>query len=260
MKKMIRRVLIGVVLLAVIALITVAFSMNYIIKQGVEMAGPKLAKVSMTLDKARVSLFTGGGGLYGLVVGNPDGFKSPFAIKMGETSVAIKPTSLLSDKIVVKSVHVMAPEITLEGNLKGNNLSTILANVESSLGLDKKRDTQTAPAAEAQKPGKKIQVDDFLFSGAKVTLSLTELGGKSTTIPLPDIHLTDLGKGSDGITAGELVRLITKAILDSTTQNAGGSVSALAKGAVDAGKAAAQEATDTVNKTTQGITDLFKKK
>ena len=44
-------------------------------------------------------------------------------------------------------------------------------------------------------------MDDFLITGAKVHVLLTELGGKEMTLSLPDIHLTDLGKGGDGLTA-----------------------------------------------------------
>jgi uncharacterized protein involved in outer membrane biogenesis len=256
MKKILKLAGLGVVVVVVLAFAVVTVFMNSIIKEGVERAGPQYAKVSLKLDRAKVSLFSGSGGIYGLDIGNPEGFKTDYAFKMKETTISLKPMSLLSDKIVVNSIHVISPEINFEGGLKGNNLSKIAANIEDSLGLGKKSENQAQAPPAAVKPGKKIEVDDFLLSGAKVTLSLTELGGKPVSVTLPDIHLTGLGQSGEGITPGELVQKIVRVILDSTTQVAATQISGLATGVLGTNK----ETTEAVKKTTQGITDLFKKK
>ncbi|MEI9864385.1 MAG: hypothetical protein WDN00_07475 [Limisphaerales bacterium] len=59
-------------------------------------------------------------------------------------------------------------------------------------------------------------MDDFLITGAKVHVHLTDLGGKEMTLALPEIHLTDLGKGSDGLTPGDLTRAMLKAVSAAT--------------------------------------------
>src|SRR5271165_7037667 len=86
-----------------------------------------------------------------------------------------------------------------------------------------------APATAASQPGKKIEVDDFLISGAKVHVHLTDLGGKEMTLPLPDIHLTDLGTNTDGITPADLTRAVLKSVTSAT-------VKAVASGASGLGK------------------------
>jgi hypothetical protein len=68
------------------------------------------------------------------------------------------------------------------------------------------------------KPAKKIEVDDFLITGAKVHVILTELGGKEMTLPLPEIHLTNLGKDGDGLTPTELTRAVFAAVISDTTK------------------------------------------
>src|SRR5689334_10844509 len=138
MKKLIVRILLGVVALGIIALVVVFFSLNSIVKKGVETVGPQITKVDVKLDAANISPFGGSGQLTKFVVGNPEGYKTPSAIQVGDVKVAVKVGSVFSDTIVVDSINIQAPEITLEGTLTGNNLSKILDNLSSTEEKEKK--------------------------------------------------------------------------------------------------------------------------
>lgn len=258
MKKLFIRLLIGLLIVVVLVVAGVALFLDTAIKKGVETIGPQITKVDVTLDGVNLSLLSGSAKIKGLVVGNPQGYKTPRAISVGTVSVAISPGSLLSDKIVVKSIHVEAPEITFEGGLGGNNLSKILDNVNASAGAGGGTAEKGAP--KEQKPGKKLEVDDFLITGAKINVSLTGMGGNAAPIPLPDIHLTDLGKDSGGITPAELTKKILQAVTQSTVKAVANSAGNLGKGVLNTATGAGKTATDTVGKATKGITDLFKKK
>jgi uncharacterized protein involved in outer membrane biogenesis len=256
MKKLLIRIVIGLVLLIVLALLGVGLFLNSIVKKGVETIGPQLTKVEIKLDSVSLHLLTGSGSIKGLVVGNPEGYKTPQAISVGNASLSVKPGSLLSDKIVIRSIRLEAPEITFEGLPVGaNNLSKILDNVNAATGgssTNKAAPKETAAA----KPGKKLELDDFLITGAKVHVTLTGLGGKTGTLPLPDIHLTDLGKDSDGITAADLTKHILSAITEGTIKAVAANASQLGKSAEEAAKGAVDKAGGAA----KGVTDLFKKK
>src|SRR6266702_3012137 len=161
MKKIMVRLFLVLVVLLVLAAIAVHFFLDDAIKRGVETIGPKLAKVEIKLDAVHLSLLSGSGKLNGLVVGNPEGFKSPSAISVGMASLALKPASLLSDKIIIQSINVQAPQITYETDLRANNLSKILANLEATSGGQEK---EPATPKETNST-KKLQVDDFIISG-----------------------------------------------------------------------------------------------
>src|SRR5277367_3174837 len=164
MKKIIWSIGIGLVVLIVIAAIVVALFLDNIVKAGVETVGPKITGVSIKLDEIHIGLLTGSAKVKGLIVGNPDGYKTPNAISVGLAEVGVNPFSVLSDKIVVRFVHVESPEITFEGGLNGNNLSKIEDNVNSVAAAG--GPPATTPKAGG-KPAKKIEVDDFLITGAK---------------------------------------------------------------------------------------------
>jgi hypothetical protein len=151
----------------------------------------------------------------------------------------------------VRSVRVEAAEITFEGGLGGNNLSKIMDNVNAIAKSGGPASTNTTAKA-GNEPGPKIEVDDFLITGAIVHVSLAGMSGKETILPLPDIHLTNLGQGNAGITATDLTRRVLGAITTAT-------VKVVASATTDIGKGAGKAVGEGMNKITPGIGGLFKK-
>jgi uncharacterized protein involved in outer membrane biogenesis len=249
-KKILIGIGIGLLAVIILAVVVVGFFLGDVVKAGMETVGPKVTQTSLTVGSVHVGILTGSAGVNDLVLGNPAEYtaKAPNAITVGKAVVSLSPGSLLSDKIVIKSVEVRSPEITFEGNPFGaNNLKKIQDNVNAfTAGLAGAPDTNAAakPAAPA-KPGKKLEVDDFLITGAKVHFN-------GATLPLPDIHFTDLGKGTDGITAGDLIKKIMGEITTAT-------VKAVASSVGDAGKAIGNEAGKIGNSIGKSLGGLFGK-
>lgn len=253
MKKPVK-IAIGLVVVLVIALVVIGFSIGGIIKKGVETVGPKVTKVSIKLDGVGVMPLSGGGSVKGLEIGNPEGYTAPFAIKVDKASLSISPASLMSDKIVVKSVYVEGPEITMEGGLKENNLTQILKNIEEFTGS-----TENKAAEEGKGASKKLQVDEFVVKNAKVNVIFKMLGGKPLSVTVPEIKLTNLGTGPEGITPADLTKRLFEEILSESTKLVTEAVSQVGKVATDAVKGVGNAAGDTTKKATEGIKSLFKK-
>jgi len=255
MKKLIIRILIGLVVLVIVVVVAISLFLDSAIKKGVETIGPQIAKVDIKLHSVSLSLLSGSAKIKGLVVGNPEGYETPNAISVGSASVSVIPGSLFSDKIIVKSIRVEAPEITYEGGLVGgNNLNKILENVNAAMDGDAGKET---PPDEGGKPSKKLQVDELLITGAQVKVSLKGTGGFAAPVPLPDIRFTNLGQGPDGITPAELTQKVIAEVTADAVKAAAGAVTDIGKGALES---AGKGATESVEKTTKSITDIFKKK
>jgi hypothetical protein len=251
MRKLFLSVVIVLVVLIVVAVIVVGFFLGTIVKTGMETVGPKITQVSIKVDTVNLSLLTGSARVKGIVVGNPEGYKTPQAISVGSAAVGVNPFSVLSDKIVVRSVRVEAAEITFEGGLGGNNLSKIMDNVNAIAKSGGPASTNTTARA-GNEPGRRIEVDDFLITGAIVHVSLPDMGGKEMTLPLPDIHLTNLGKGNAGITATDLTRRVLGAITTAT-------VKVVASATTDIGQGAGKAVGEGMNKIIPSIGGLIKK-
>ncbi|MFO1475291.1 MAG: hypothetical protein U1F98_01410 [Verrucomicrobiota bacterium] len=271
-KKLLLIAVILVVVLVVAVVLGISLFLDSAVKKGVETFGPKMTQVDVKLDNVKLSLLSGSGKIEGLVIGNPPGYTSSNAISVGSASLALKPSSLLSDKIVIRSVNVASPVITFEGGLSGNNLSKILANVKSGSGAPGETNAPAKPGQPAG-PGKKLEVDEFVITGAKVNIHLQVLGTvQSMNVTLPDIHLNDLGTNADGITSGELTRLILTRIENEALKAASQGTANLQKAATDMahdlGKSIQSTANQIVSSNAGNLTtninnaigNLFKKK
>jgi len=217
-KQIVWSAVIVLVVLVIAGIIVASAFLGDIVKKGVETVGPQITKVSIKLDEVHLSLLTGSASVRGLAVGNPEGYQTPQAISAKMIAIRVNPLSVLSDKIVLRSLRMESPEITFEGGLGGNNLGKILDNVNASSHATTPTGVVSTNATTQAKPSKKFELDDLLITGAKVHVSLTDLGGREMTLSLPPIHLTNLGTNRDGITAADLTRNILDAIVTATVK------------------------------------------
>ena len=251
MKKVIIGVTVGVVVLLAIGLVVLFMNLDSLVKKGVETVGPQLTKTEVRLEGVSLSPFSGSGQLKGVFIGNPQGYKTASAFKMGAVKLAVKPASLTSGTIVVDEVTIQGPEITFEGTPSGaNNLSKILQNIEAATGG--KSATPGKPAAPAEKGAeKKFCVKELVFTGGKIHLSITLLGGKQYTVPLPELRVQNIGTPENGVTAAEMAQQIMKPLLVAVTKAAGEAATQVTKDV--------KELSKDLDKTAKGIKDLFKK-
>jgi hypothetical protein len=235
-KKIIWVIVILALVLIISAVAVVGLCLDKIVKAGVENVGPKIVQVPVTVDTINLSLLTGSAKVKNFVIGNPDGYKTPFAISVGTASIGVNSLTVLSDKIVVRSIEIHNPEITFEGGLGGNNLGKIMDNVNE---VSKSGGPATTNAAAKAKPAQKIEVDDLIITGAKVHGTVILFGGKEVTLPsllIPDIHLKDLGKGNAGLTPTDLTRAVLQAITSATMKTVSNAAADIAKNMGTLGK------------------------
>lgn len=250
---------VGAAALLVVVSLGVGFYLGPIVKIGLEQLGPRIAQVAIKVDAIDISLITGSAAIKGLVIGNPEGYASSQAMSVGHVAVRVSPMSCVTHKIVVYSVHVESPEITFEGGLSRNNLSKILDNINSfskNLNPSTPSSPSNTAASSSSNPALKIEVDDFLVTGAKVHVNLSGL--VSRDISLPDIHLMDLGKDSGGLSPSDLAGTILKVISKDTLTAVAGSVKSITSDVKSLiGKTAVSTVTKSLDKITKGLGGLF---
>jgi hypothetical protein len=214
-----KKMLIGVAIVAVLAIggvVYFASNIDSIIKAAVEKFGSEATKTEVTLSSVDLSLDSGAASLNGFRMGNPAGFKTDKAMSFGKVSIKIDTGSLTSDVIVIKEVVIAGPDITYESGDGGSNFDVIQKNVDAyakSLGAGGGAGDKKSAKEEG---GKKIIIEHLYVRDGKVALNSPLLLGKTVSVPLPDIHLKDIGKKEKGATpaqvAGKLMDEITGSI------------------------------------------------
>jgi hypothetical protein len=131
---------------------------------------------------------------------------------MDKIEVTLDTDSITSDTVVINKIDIVAPEVTYELGGSGSNVSAIQDNVDNFVkqyaGASESKEKTTAK----EEGGTKMVIDHVYVKGGKVNISATLLGGKSMTVPLPDIHLQDIGKEEKGASPGEVVQSVISAL------------------------------------------------
>ncbi len=226
-------------------------NLGSVIVAAVERYGSEVTQTQVSLANAEVDITTGEGALSGLKVGNPSGFQTDSAIALGEISVKLDTNSVTEQTIVVKEIAVTQPEVTYEVGDAGSNIDAIRRNVEAFAaaqgGGGGSSGGSEQPASEDGGGERKLVIDDLYIRGGTVNVSATFLQGETLSAVLPEIHLTDIGKGSGGATPQQVVELIVAALGDQTGKVISGmNLDALRQGATGLIKEGAGAATEAV--------------
>lgn len=238
-----KNVLIGIAVLLLLGIAGAVWwlysSLDSQVASAIRTYGPEITGVPVSLSSVKIELADGSAALRGLVVGNPPGFKTDHALSLGEISMKLDIGSLTKDVIMIKEISIIKPDVTYEFAPGGSNLDVLQHNINRYVAehLGGTRESKDA------EPGKKLVIEHVYVTNGTANVSAAILSGKAMSVPLPDLHLKDIGKKSNGATAGETV----KQILGTMTQSVTTSVSSLHLGDVgDTIKKGAEAATDTL--------------
>lgn len=221
------------VVLLIVGVVALYLSLGRLVKTGVETLGPTFTGAPVKVESVSFSAFSGKVRIKGVDVANPAGFKSPSAFRLGEIRVQVAPGSIFTDTVVVKEIFIDAPEVTYEMGLKGSNVGKIQENVEAATGGGQAAPT---PAAKPAGPGKKVIIEDLQVQNGKVRVA-DAIVGAGITVPLPPVHMKDIGKDTQGASVGEAVEVVIKSVTAAVTGAATGTVDAAKKAAAEVGGA-----------------------
>lgn len=193
--KMILATLAVLVALVGAGLYWLTHNINGLAKSAIENYGSAMTLAKVKVGDIKIAATDGRGTISNLLIGNPAGFKTPMAMKLGRLDVDVDLATVASDVIHIRRIAIIAPDITYEKGDSQTNFDAIQKNIETYIGPDKKSE---------KKSGKKLIVDELTIRDAKVEVSASFMSGKTVTVPLPDIVMKDVGKTQGGITPGEL--------------------------------------------------------
>lgn len=272
-----KKIAIGVGVLVIVIVVGVVFllsNIDSIIKTAVEEVGSEATQATVTLNEVEIST-EGKGALRGFSIGNPAGFETPNAFKLGEVSVSLDVASVTEDTVHIREVIIAGPEVTYEWKSGGSNLEVLKRNVEKFAGIGGESGKGTASGdsgssgSAGDDGGKKLVIDRIVLKDGKVSVSANAsfLKGKKLDAPLPNIELRDIGKKEGGTSAGDVIAQIMDAVTGAAGKAVGSlgigeltkSLGGLTTGAMEMMKGGASGATGAVEKGVSGAKDALEK-
>jgi len=202
-----KKILIGVGVLVVITAVGIFVllgNLNGIVKAAVEKIGSDLTQTKVTLNDVDIEETSGKGVLRGFRVTNPDGFSDDDAFKFEEVRVTIDASSIFSDPVIIKEVVIVGPQVVYEFGDDGTNLDRLNKTVQSKAG--------SGSGGGGDSEGPKFVIENLYLRDGKVAVQAPLLNEK-ISLPLPTIHLTNIGKEGRGATPGDIADQLMEAIL-----------------------------------------------
>ena len=168
-------------------------NLNHLVKRSIGSYGSAMTGATITVERVEIKPTDGRGTLSGLLIGNPAGFTSPYALKVGTVELEVELSSLTQDVVVIKKIAMVSPDVIYEKGGAMTDFDAIQKNIAKYLG----------PSSNDSK-GKKLTVQEFIIRDAKAHATAPFVGDKTLTATLPDLHLRNLGKAKGGLTPDEL--------------------------------------------------------
>ena len=193
-------IVVGVIIVLIIVLL---LTLPFIIKGGIQHVGPMITGVPMSIKHIAFNPFEGSLTIREFFVGNPQGYSSPYAVKLGYFHVDIGMKTLFSKKILIERVEVKGVDLNYETSLLlKNNIQEIQDNVNKLAGEEQEK--KTAPDKKDKKdkaPGQKpLQIDYLKLRDITAWVVMKGTKAKAPLMVAP-IVMTQLGTGEDGITS-----------------------------------------------------------
>lgn len=262
-------VIAGVLVVLVVLLIAAHFFLGHIVKSSIETIGPMITGVPVSVRKVNIDLLGDFGvSVRDLVVGNPKGYSSPYALKMKKFDLKVKTFSLLTDKIIIDKLLLTGLEVNYETSLIASNLNDIKNNVDKFAGSGEKKaekvrtDEEVQPETESgEKESLKLQANAVDI--ADITVRIIARGGDSSGVPLMmvPIHMKDVGKDAEGVSVSGLIREMFTKLFTGVVSLFSSGADAVNNAAKEAGNAvedAAKEAGNAVKKAGKNIGNTLK--
>ncbi len=176
-------------------------NLDAVVKKAIEVPASEMTKARVGVGEVKIAPVDGKGAIGGLVIGNPPGFKTPHLLKAERIEVEIDIATVTKDVVLVRRIAVVAPDVIYEKGDTMTNIDAIQKNIAAYLG-----------PSDTSKQGKKLIVEELIIRNAKAQASAAFMGGKTVTVPLPDITLKNVGRAKGGLTPGELGQEVAAAL------------------------------------------------
>lgn len=263
MKKIIVRILIGILVLLLIGVLIFKLYGNRLVRTAIIFGTEKALQVDVRLENIDLRVVGGKVDLKNMEIDNPEGYTHPTFLKMGRAYMDLGVLSLMSDTVEIEKVQLDEMHLVIEQKGKTNNLKEILNNLPQS----EPTEAESEPVEEGT--GKNVRITVLEINTVEVKAKLLPIPGQADTVTLriKPIRLENLGTDEKidmaGVTA-KILKAISKGIAEqgadvlptdmigSIGEELGKQGKALLKGTQDVGKSAA----DTI----KDLGGLFKKK
>jgi hypothetical protein len=148
-----------------------------------------------------------------LLLSNPDGFQTPYVLKVDRLEIKLEPDTLWQDTVKIQSIAAEGVQIQLEQKLARNNIAAIVDQLQASKGGGSGSNTRSGSS-------KQIEIERLTIQGIDAQIKVSAIAdlGLTRSLEIEDIEVTNL----DAYNAeGKLLEAISGAVTTAILQEIG---------------------------------------
>jgi hypothetical protein len=216
--KILRKVLIG--LLVVIVVLVIAFNLfgDAAITKGVKAGASKALGVNVALGGVHLRLLRGSVGMNDLAVDNPAGYSNKTLLTLKDARVKAEMGSMLSDTVKIDEIKLDGIDVDIEQKGLSTNLQDLLNGMKAQ--APPAPTTTTPGPAKAKTTGKKLLIKSLEITNVKVKVRV--LSGPAIPLTLKTIKMENIGSGGEPVDVAALTGKILAAIAEGIAQEGAG--------------------------------------
>ncbi|TRZ97073.1 MAG: hypothetical protein D4R84_06020 [Rhodocyclaceae bacterium] len=178
-------------------------NLNPLLDASIAHRGSMMARARVSVDEVNIAPSSGRGTINNLVIGNPAGFKSAYAVKADRIDLEVDLASVNQDIVVIRFLVIDGPEVLYQQGDAMTNFDAIQKNIVSYLG-----GVELGMGAH----GKRLIIEELTIYNTRAQASAGFMNNRNVSVALPDISLKNIGKTKGGVTPGELVQEVFGAL------------------------------------------------
>lgn len=194
--KWIKRIVLAVILLIIIAVAVTWLSLDSIVRGVIERQATASLGVPTTLGSVRLAIFGGSFDMNDLQVASPQNFTAPHLLTLGAAGLQVHYGQLTSTPIHIQQITVDQPVVVVEQSGLKLNLDALMDQMPAT--------PKTSSGAETQPV--KLVIDELDLNNAQITF-MPGIPGVSDSIqvPLNSVVLKNIGN-ADGSQNGAAIK------------------------------------------------------
>lgn len=204
--KTLKRILLVLTALLVIAAIILYFTLNGIIKRTISTQATDSLSLQTDVGGVAINLFTGSFGLLNLTIASPPGFQASHMLSLGQGGVGVSYGRLRGQTVHLDSLTLTKPQIVVE-QVNGKFNFQVLTNLPPR--------TSTEPM--------KLIIDKLTVTDATVIIRPgipgLDASMKEIIIPIPGLELKNIGN-ADGNENGAAIKEVAIMLITSLVEKA----------------------------------------
>ena len=201
-----KKFLLITVTLIVILFLIITFSLDQIVKSGIESYGSEMTGTEVRVESVSISPISGKGTINGLTIANPDDFEGESMMSINELSISLDVLSLLSDEILIHEIIVRESGFYVEQSVAGNNVLKIMDNIDA--------------VADSESAESNMIIERFYMENAEIFVGSTIGEDVEASYVVESLELRDIGRENENNNAIQTVAFLADEIADEVLSEA----------------------------------------